>query len=85
MDNSCENAVYRAINPLPGIPNRSNLIQPNVNMEKIGGTQDVEAEKNFTKLSPAPFFKNLSVLNTTETVNLCLVSVERTESRGRFW
>jgi len=38
-----ENAIYRAINPLPEMPNRSNLIWQNVNMEKIGGTQDVES------------------------------------------
>ena len=42
-----ENAIYRAINPLPEMPNRSNLILKNVNMEKIGGTQDVESVKYF--------------------------------------
>jgi len=54
-----ENKVYRAINPHPEIPNRSNLIRPNVNIEKIGGTQDVEAEEYFYKISPCTVFQRL--------------------------
>ena len=53
------NAIYRAINPLPEMPNRSNLIWQNVNMEKIGGTQDVESVKYFYKIIYCPVFRKL--------------------------
>lgn len=54
-----ENAIYRAIKPLPEMPNQSNLIWQNVNMEKIGGTQDVESEKYFYKIIYCPDFGKL--------------------------
>ena len=57
------NALYRAINPLPGMPNRSNLIRQNVNMEKIGDTQDVESEIYFYKIIYCPVFRKLIGLN----------------------
>ena len=53
------NTVYRAINTHPEIPNRSNLIRPNVNMEKMGDTQDVEACKYFYKITPCTVFQKL--------------------------